>query len=90
MKARSPENDGGGSVSTMMIKEKKLAFLRPPVGPTELPTSGYVPKTNDLSCRWVTVVGGDTEFIKKSFARDMLGSAEASKFQADSFLVLFF
>ena len=67
---------------------KEVAFCG--LGPTELPTSGNVPKTNDLSGRWVTVGGGDTEFTKKSFARGMLGSAKASKFQADSFPVLFF
>ena len=32
---------------------------------------------------WVTVSGGDAEFIKKSITGDMLGSAEASKTQAD-------
>ena len=75
--------------STLMINEKKLPFAASSWA-TELRTSGYVPKTNDLSGCWVTVGGGDTEFIKKSFARGMLGSAEASKFHTDSFPVLFF
>ena len=64
--------------------------MRPLLGPTKLPTSGYVPKTNDLSGRWVTVGGSDTEFVKKSFARGMLGGAGASKVQAAKFHVLFF
>ena len=48
-----------------------------------LPTPGCVPKTNPLNGRCVTVTGGDAEFIKKSIASGMLGSAEASKIQAD-------
>ena len=50
--------------------------------PTGLPAPGYVPKTNPLNGRWVTVTRGDAEFIKKSIACGMLGSAEASKIQA--------
>ena len=72
----------------MMIKEKKLLSATSSWA-TELPTSGYVPKTNDLSGRWITVGGGDTEFVKKSFARGILGGAWASKVQAARFHVLF-
>ena len=53
--------------------------------PTGLPAPGYVPKTNPLSGRWVTVTGGDAEFIKKSIASGMLGSALASKIQAGNY-----
>ena len=49
------------------------------------PRSGYVPKTNPWNGRWVTVTGGDAEFIKKSIASGMLGSAEASKIQAGNY-----
>ena len=63
-------------------KKKKLPF-GPLPWPTGLPAPGYVPKTNPLNGRWVTVTGGDAEFIKKSIASGMLGSAEASKIQAD-------
>ena len=73
----------------MMIKEKMLPIATSSWA-TELPTSGYVTKTNDyLSGRWVTVGGGDTEFTKKSVARVMLGGAGASKVQAARFHVLF-
>ena len=82
------ENDGRGVDHD--DKRKRSCLLRPLLGPTELPTSGYVPKTNDLSGRWLTVGGGDTEFIKKSFARGMLGGAGASKVQAARFHVFFF
>ena len=53
--------------------------------PTGLPALGYVPKTNPLNGRWLTVTGGDAEFIKKSIASGMLGSAEASKIQAGNY-----
>ena len=53
--------------------------------PRGLPAPGYVPKTNPLNGRWVTVTGGDAEFIKKSIASGMLGSAEASKIQAGNY-----
>ena len=53
--------------------------------PTGLPAPGYVPKTNPLNGRWVTVTGGGAEFIKKSIASGMLGSAEASKIQAGNY-----
>ena len=43
--------------------------------PTGPPAPGYVPKTNPLNGRWATVTGGDAEFIKKSIASGMLGSA---------------
>ena len=52
---------------------------------TGLPAPGYVPKTNPLNGRWVTASGGDAEFIKKSIASGMLGSAEASKIQASNY-----
>ena len=45
--------------------------------------TGDVPKTSPLKGRWVTVTGGDARFIKKSIASGMLGSAGASKIQAD-------
>ena len=53
--------------------------------PTGLPAPGYVPKTNPLNGRWVTVTGCDAEFIKKSIASGMLGSAEASKIQTGNY-----
>ena len=62
--------------------KKKLPF-GPLPWPTGLPAPGYVPETNPLNGRWVTVTGGDAEFIKKSIASGMLGSAEASKIEAD-------
>ena len=55
--------------------------------PTGLPAPGYVPKTNPLNGRWVTVTGSDAEFIKKSIASGMLGSAEASKVQAGNYQI---
>ena len=36
-----------------------------------------------LNGRWVTSTGGDAEYIKRSIASVMLGSAETSKTQAD-------
>ena len=33
--------------------------------PTGLPATGSVPETNSLNGRWVTVTGGDAEFINK-------------------------
>ena len=33
--------------------------------PTGLPAPGHVPKTTPLNGRWVTVTGGDAEFIKR-------------------------
>ena len=59
--------------------------IRPLPWPTGLPAPGYVPKTNPLNGRWVTVTGGDAEFIKKSIASGMLGGAEASKIQAGNY-----
>ena len=60
-------------------KKKKL----PLPWPTVLSTTDSVPETNPLNGRWETVSGGDAEFINKSIAIGMLGSAEASNIQAD-------
>jgi len=51
--------------------------------PAGLPHPGYVPKTNPLTGRWITLTGGDAEFVKKAVASGMLGSAEGKKIQAD-------
>jgi len=51
--------------------------------PAGLPHPGFVPKTNPLNGRWITLTGGDAEFVKKAIATGMLGNAEAKKIQAD-------
>jgi len=51
--------------------------------PAGLPHPGFIPKTNPLTGRWITLTGGDAEFIKKAIATGMLGGAEAKKIQAD-------
>ena len=45
--------------------------------------TGNVPKTSLLNGRWVTVTGSDARFIEKPIASGMLGSAGASKVEAD-------
>merc|ERR1719510_961590 len=52
--------------------------------PAGLPEPGYVPKTNPLHGRWITVSGGQAEFIKEAIKTGMLGAAEANKIQADT------
>jgi len=52
--------------------------------PAGLPEPGYVPKTNPLTGRWITVSGGQAEFIKESIKAGMLGAAEAHKIMADT------
>ena len=50
----------------------------------ERPTApGDVPRTRPVNERCVTDCGGDAEFMKESFARDMLYSSMASKIRAD-------
>lgn len=51
--------------------------------PAGLPHPGFVPKTNPLSGRWITITGGDAEFVKKAIASGMLGDAEGKKINAD-------
>jgi len=51
--------------------------------PAGLPHPGFVPKTNPLNGRWITVTGGDAEFVKKAIASGMLGDAEGKKIKAD-------
>merc|ERR1719502_2362435 len=71
----------------MEVQEIANKILKCPFGPIPWPAGtpepGYVPKTNPLTGRWITVTGGDAEFIKKSIATGMLGGAEAAKIQAD-------
>jgi len=52
--------------------------------PAGLPEPGYVPKTNPLTGRWITVSGGQAAFIKKCIEDGMLGAAEAHKITADT------
>merc|ERR1712045_176089 len=52
--------------------------------PAGLPEPGYVPKTNPLHGRWITVSGGQAAFIKEAIKTGMLGAAEANKIQADT------
>merc|ERR1712242_590630 len=52
--------------------------------PAGLPEPGYVPKTNPLNGRWITVSGGQAAFIKKCIEDGMLGAAEAHKITADT------
>merc|ERR1711963_973077 len=52
--------------------------------PAGCPEPGYVPKTNPLTGRWITVSGGQAAFIKESIKAGMLGEAEAHKIMADT------
>nr|AAL40676.1 luciferase [Pyrocystis lunula] len=52
--------------------------------PAGLPEPGYVPQTNPLHGRWITVSGGQAAFIKKAIEEGMLGAAEAGKIMADT------
>jgi len=52
--------------------------------PTGLPEPGYVPKTDPLHGRWITVSGGQKEFIKAAIKSGMLGKAESDKIIADT------
>merc|ERR1712209_72248 len=52
--------------------------------PAGCPEPGYVPKTNPLTGRWITVSGGQAAFIKESIRAGMLGEAEAHKIMADT------
>lgn len=52
--------------------------------PNGLPEPGYVPKTDPLHGRWITVQGGQKEFIKEAIKSGMLGKAEADKIIADT------
>merc|ERR1712038_1471482 len=52
--------------------------------PAGLPEPGNVPKTNPLHGRWITVTGGQKEFIKEAIKTGMLGESEAKKIQADT------
>merc|ERR1719204_2989482 len=62
--------------------------LKLPMGaipwPTGLPAPGYVPKSDPLHGRWITVSGGQKAFIKAAIEAGMLGKAEANKIQADT------
>merc|ERR1719245_1408180 len=62
--------------------------LKLPCGPLPWPAGcpepGYVPKTNPLTGRWITVSGGQAAFIKESIKAGMLGEAEAHKIMADT------
>merc|ERR1712157_176854 len=51
--------------------------------PAGLPEPGYVPKTDPLHGRWITVSGGQAAFIKEAIKSGMLGASEAKKIQAD-------
>merc|ERR1712127_266226 len=52
--------------------------------PAGLPEPGYVPKTNPLHGRWITVSGGQKAFIKEAIKSGMLGASEAKKIMADT------
>merc|ERR1719204_1838675 len=62
--------------------------LKLPMGaipwPAGCPEPGYVPKTNPLHGRWITVSGGQKAFIKAAIETGMLGAAEAKKIVADT------
>jgi muconolactone delta-isomerase len=62
--------------------------LKLPCGPLPWPAGCpepvYVPKTNPLHGRWITVSGGQAEFIKEAIKSGMLGQAEAHKIMADT------
>merc|ERR1712127_870941 len=62
--------------------------LKLPCGPLPWPAGcpepGYKPKTDPLNGRWITVSGGQKEFIKTAIASGMLGAAEAHKIVADT------
>merc|ERR1712127_201358 len=64
-------------------KSKKLP-CGPLPWPAGLPEVGNVPKTNPLHGRWITVTGGQKEFIKDAIQSGMLGQAEAYKIQSDT------
>ena len=63
-------------------------MLKLPCGPLPWPAGTpepvYVPKTNPLTGRWITVSGGLKEFIKEAIKSGMLGAAEAKKIMADT------
>merc|ERR1739844_261117 len=52
--------------------------------PAGLPEPGYVPKTDPLHGRWITVSGGQAAFIKEAIKSGMLGASEAKKIMADT------
>merc|ERR1711963_1272807 len=52
--------------------------------PAGTPEPGYVPKTDPLHGRWITVSGGQKAFIKAAIEAGMLGKAEINKIQADT------
>jgi len=62
--------------------------LKLPMGPIPWPAGtpapGYVPKSDPLHGRWITVSGGQKAFIKAAIEAGMLGKAEANKIQADT------
>merc|ERR1719361_426178 len=64
-------------------KMKKLP-CGPLPWPAGCPEPGYVPQTNPLNGRWITISGGQKEFIKESIKSGMLGAAEARKIMADT------
>merc|ERR1712129_650236 len=62
--------------------------LKVPCGPIPWPAGtpepGYVPKTDPLHGRWITVSGGQAAFIKEAIKSGMLGASKANKIQADT------
>jgi hypothetical protein len=62
--------------------------LKLPCGPLPWPAGtpppDYVPKTNPLTGRWITVSGGQAAFIKEAVKSGMLGAAESKKILADT------
>merc|ERR1711933_414977 len=62
--------------------------LKLPMGPLPWPAGtpppGYVPKTNPLTGRWITVSGGQAGFIKAAINSGMLGASESKKILADT------
>merc|ERR1712032_895535 len=62
--------------------------LKLPCGPLPWPAGApppdYVPKTNPLTGRWITVSGGQAAFIKEAVKSGMLGAAESKKILADT------
>jgi len=65
--------------------DKTLALPCGPIPwPAGTPEPGYVPKTDPLHGRWITVSGGQAAFIKEAIKSGMLGASEANKIQADT------
>ena len=60
--------------------DKKKLLFGPLSWPTELPAIWFCVQNKPLNDSWVTVIGGDAEFIRELIASGLLAGAEAPKF----------